>query len=71
MQAAVDRALRRDAEVSPSALETWADGARRRSAMSSCSSTSIDYVYRRVRCRALVNGRTGKTTGPLPKDRSQ
>jgi len=68
MQRDVDRALRRDAKLPPSALETWPEWSGQRCRHVLVPVYGIDYVYRGARYRALVNGRTGQTTGRLPKD---
>ena len=69
MQRDVDRALRRDAKLPQSALETWPEWSGHRCRHVLVPVYGIDYVYRGARYRALVNGRTGQTTGQLPKDR--
>ena len=68
MQREVDAALRRSANLAPSALETWPEWSEHRCRHVLVPVYSVDYVYRRVRYRALVNGRTGQTAGRLPKD---
>jgi len=69
MQRAVDDALRRSAKVSPAALETWPEWSGQRCRHVLVPVYGIDYVYRRGRYRALVNGRTGQIAGQLPRDR--
>ena len=68
MQQQVDDALRRAAKGPPASLETWPEWSGHRCRHVLVPVYGIDYVYRRVCYRALVNGRTGQITGRLPKD---
>jgi hypothetical protein len=68
MQQEVDAFLRRDAKMSPAALETWPEWSGHRCRHVLVPVYGIDYVYRGARYRALVNGRTGQTAGQLPRD---
>ncbi len=68
MQQEVDTALRRDAKLPQSALETWPEWSGHRCRHVLVPVYGIDDVYRGARYRALVNGRTGQTAGRLPRD---